>query len=158
TYTCHVFQEYHTEEDRNRNLESRLEELNEKFNIVRHQTGLLYRYHGEEKIMWESKQREFETEKNVLKDNVARLEAKVAELDSHWSTVDGDSDTQMKLLEDSARRVSDMSSSLIIERRKCKALQDQENQLCKENGILKQQLVDMEVEVRATIGNLRRQK
>nr|CAD7588753.1 unnamed protein product [Timema genevievae] len=133
-------QEYHTEEERNRNLESRLEELNEKFNIVRHQMGLLYRHHGEEKIMWEGKQREFETEKNVLKDNVARLEAK------------------MKLLEDSARRVSDMSSSLIIERRKCKALQDQENQLCKENGILKQQLVDMEVEVRATIGNLRRQK
>nr|CAD7456946.1 unnamed protein product [Timema tahoe] len=153
-----VLNEYHTEEERNRNLESRLEELNEKFNIVRHQTGLLYRHHGEEKIMWESKQREFETEKNVLKDNVARLEAKVTELDSHWSKVDSDSDTQMKLLEDSARRVSDMSSSLIIERRKCKALQDQENQLCKENGILKQQLVDMEVEVRATIGNLRRQK
>ena len=153
-----ISQEYEKEEEENKHLEKKLEELNKNFNIMRHQMGLLYKQHSEEKNDWKKSQTEFEQERENLKEKVETLEVKVNEYEQHWNMLGHGEEDQKKLIAESAQRAAVTMASKVVLVRKCKALQNLENQLRKENNKLKDDIASIECTVTQRIGELQRHK
>lgn len=152
------FQEYHKEEDRNVTLEGKLEEFNKKFNILRHQVGLLYKQHNSEKSEWKKSQSDFDAEREKLKDQVESLEAKVKEYDEHWDILNKGENEQKQLIAEKAKQMALTMADTTLLGRKCKALQNLESYSRKENAKMKDEMASMECVVTQRIGELQRHK
>ncbi|XP_069705746.1 centrosomal protein of 290 kDa isoform X2 [Periplaneta americana] len=154
----HVLDEYHKEEEQNKILGKKVEEFNNNYNILRHQMGLLYKQYNTERNEWKKSQADFETEKEKLKENVESLQAMVKEYEEHWEALSKDEAEQKQLLAESAKRMALNMSNMKVLGRKCKALQNLENYLRKENSKLKDDMGSIECAVTQRIGELQRHK
>lgn len=144
--------------ERNTTLEGKLEELNKKFNILRHQVGLLYKQYNSEKSEWKKTQADFNAEREELKEQVESLQAKVKEYDEHWDVLSKGEDEQKLLIAEKAKQMALTMADMTVLGRKCKALQSLENYMRKENIKMKDEMASMECTVTERIGELQRHK
>ena len=152
------FQELEKEEEQNKSLGKKLEELNKNFSIMRHQMGLLYKQHSEEKSEWRKSQTEFDEDRENLKEKVETLQVKLNEYEQHWCQLNKGKEEQNKFLAQSAQRVAVTMTDKVVLERKCKALHNSENLLRKENNKLKDDIASIECTVTQRIGELQRHK
>ncbi|PSN58155.1 hypothetical protein C0J52_01000 [Blattella germanica] len=150
--------EYEKMRGKNKNLEKKLEELNTNFNMMRHQMGLLYKQHSDEKAEWKTLQTNFDTEKEKLTTKADTLEAKVKEYEKHLAVLNQGEEEQKRLIAESAQNIALASANKVVLERKCKSLQNLENQLRKENNKLKDDMASIECMVTQRIGELQRHK
>jgi len=135
-----------------------LEEFNKSFNILRHQVGLLYKQHNSEKSEWKKSQMDSDAEREKLKERVESLEVKVKEYDEHWEVLSKGEDDQKQLIAENAKQVALTMAKMTVLDRKCKALQNLENYMRKENRKMKNEMASMECSVTQRVGELQRQK
>ncbi|KAJ9574107.1 hypothetical protein L9F63_008521, partial [Diploptera punctata] len=157
-HLLHVINEYEKEEEQNKQLEKKLEELNKNFSIMRHQMGLLYKQHSEEKSDWKKLQTDLEKERENLKEKAETLQVKLNEYEQHWTALGEGEEDQKKLMSESAQQIAVTMANNVVLERKCKALQNLENQLRKENNKLKDDIASIECMVTQRIGELQRHK
>jgi centrosomal protein CEP290 len=151
-------QEYFKEEEKNISLQKELEEFNKNFNILRHQMGLLYKQYGSEKSEWRKLQADCSMEIEKLKEHVESLEVKVKEYDEHWEVMSKSGDEHKQLIAESAKRVAITMAKMTVLGRKCKALQESERNIRKENRKMKDEMASVECAVTQRIGDLQRHK
>ncbi|XP_066992287.2 centrosomal protein of 290 kDa isoform X2 [Anabrus simplex] len=157
-HLLHVLDDYHKQEEKNKNLEMNLEDLNKNFNIVRHQMGLLYKQYGNDKSEWETLQKELTEKREDLEDNVARLESQVKEYRRHFEALGFGSDEQKRFLANSALQLAELKAGEVVSSRKCKALQNVENRVRQHNDKMREEILAMKCAVTKRIGDLQRHK
>jgi chromosome segregation ATPase len=99
-----------------------------------------------------------DAEREKLKERVESLEVKVKEYDEHWEVLSKGEDDQKQLIAENAKQVALTMAKMTVLDRKCKALQNLENYMRKENRKMKNEMASMECSVTQRVGELQRQK
>jgi peptidoglycan hydrolase CwlO-like protein len=120
--------------------------------------GLLYKQYNSEKGEWKKCKADVEAEREKLKERVESMEVKLREYDEYWEVLSKGEDEQKRLIAENAKRMAFAVADTTALHRKCKALQDLESYMRKENGKLKDEMASMECTVTQRIGELRRHK
>jgi peptidoglycan hydrolase CwlO-like protein len=120
--------------------------------------GLLYKQYGSEKDEWKKARADMEAEKENLKEHVDSMEAKLREYDQHWEVMSKGDDEQKRLIAENARRMAVTMADMTALGRKCRALQNLESYMRRENTKLKDEMASMESAVTKRIGELQRHK
>ncbi|XP_021542991.1 centrosomal protein of 290 kDa [Neomonachus schauinslandi] len=157
-YLIHILQELECKENKLKNLEDSLEDYNRKFAVIRHQQSLLYKEYLSEKETWKIESETVKEEKKKLEDQIQENAVKVKEYNNLLSALQMDSDEMKKTLSENSRKITVLQvneKSLI---RQYTTLVEMEQQLRKENGKQKNDLIAMEAEVGEKIGRLQRFK
>jgi peptidoglycan hydrolase CwlO-like protein len=120
--------------------------------------GLLYRQYSSEKGEWKECKADVEAEREKLKERVEGMEVKLKKYDQHWEVLSKGEDEQKQLMAENAKQMAVTMADATALGRKCKALQDMESYMRKENRKLKDEMASMECAVTQRIGDLQRHK
>jgi centrosomal protein CEP290 len=142
----------------NRALGRKLEEYNRKYNVLRHQVGLLYKQYSSERGEWKKCKADVEGEREKLEERVESAEVKLREYDEHWEALSKGEDEQKRLMAENAKRTAVAMADAAGLGRKCRALQDLESYMRRENRKLTDEMASMECAVTQRVGELQRHK
>ena len=158
TQLIQVLDELELKDKKCKTLQNNLESFNKKFNISKHQLGLVYDDYTKDFDKYKNEKKLNEDLVEDLKQKLAGSSAKNIEYEKHLEAINSDDDTQRTRLIGSTRTIAVLKSNEAILARKYKVVEDQNKSFEKEQNQLKSEIVQLECHAAKTIGELQRYK
>ncbi|KAI0241044.1 CEP209_CC5 domain-containing protein, partial [Lamellibrachia satsuma] len=153
-----VLQEVSLKEEMLEKMESAIETYRRKFAIARHQMGLLYQEHHQEKQVWKEEEEKLKEQLRTQEGASSEDQVRIQEFDRLVETLGTDDVEVRRRLAELTRKVTVLRVNEKALTRRYTSLQEVEGSLRKTINKLKNEMIAMETAVAERLGYLQRYK
>ncbi|CAF0890699.1 unnamed protein product, partial [Adineta ricciae] len=157
-YLVDALAEVTAQREMNKQLEEGLDKYRRKLNVIKHQTGLLYKDFHEKQQQWRSEREQTNEAKRDLQTEIEKNLVKLQEFDRLLNTLEQDDAEVRRRIAEITRKITVLRVNEKTLARKILSYQDIESHLRKDNTKLRTEVVDMEAAVQTRLSYLQRFK
>ena len=153
-----VLDELELKDNKCRSQERDIEQLNKKFNINKHQLGLLYEEHHKSNGDFKTEKEKLENDLEELQQKLDGANAKIVEYEDNLQTFSRGNEPMYQKFAENTRKIAILKANEAILTRKYRVIEDQNKDLVNHSKQMKSDLIQLECHSLKTIGELQRYK